>query len=243
MCNRTVTRSDEVCGSNRDAIAALAARRASRVANRSGYGPAGAATPRLPMLGTAPRRPRRTSTGRPSAPRRPPRATRPRRNPAAGLPLLVLLMMLAAFFAWVSAEPAWLAAGRGDQGTVTVSACSGSGIRQRCIGTFTTTAGYAARGYTVHAVAVTGTGASRRHPGATLPARMVGPDARTAYAGDLSGLHFRWALGLILVTCCGLAMIAATGAWRLRGRARRGAIATSLGLPLLLAAAMLAATW
>lgn len=222
-----MTRSDETRGGSRDAIAALAAH---HDVPDTGH-PADAATTGPPARDTLPlHRPRRPAARR--TPRRPPR------SPAAGLPLLVLLAMAAAFFAWVSAEPAWLAAGRGDLGVVTVSACSGSGIGQRCIGTFTT-----AHGYTVDAVPVTGVAATERQPGVTLRARMVGPDARTAYAGDPTGLHFRWTLGLLLVAACGLAMVVATGAWRLRGRARRGVIAASLGIPLLMAAAMLAATF
>lgn len=45
------------------------------------------------------------------------------RNPIAGLTGVALLGLLAAFFAWQGAEPLWLALGRGEAGTATVTRC------------------------------------------------------------------------------------------------------------------------
>jgi hypothetical protein len=64
------------------------------------------------------------------------RRTRQPRRPGLALAGLVLLSLLSSFFAWVSAEPLWLALGRGDRGTATVINCTGSGIGQRCRGEF-----------------------------------------------------------------------------------------------------------
>jgi hypothetical protein len=172
----------------------------------------------------------------------PPRRVPPTpRRPAAGLVALLLLAMVATFFAWVSAGPLWLAAGHGDRGTATVTACTGTGIGQRCRGDFVADGGQV----TVPGVALLGVVADRRAEGSVVPARMVSADSRQAYAapGDLT-LHLRWAIGVLIVLLCGLGIAAATGARRLEtARARRTAVLISLAGPLVLLAGFLAAAY
>ncbi|MGH3713477.1 MAG: hypothetical protein ACRDT4_08480 [Micromonosporaceae bacterium] len=162
------------------------------------------------------------------------------RRPVVGLPLLVLLNLLALFVAWVSAEPFWLAVGHHDAGAVEVTRCTGRGeLGTRCVGTFSTQD----RRYAVDLATVSGASAQDRKVGRTLPARMVSEDGRIAYAGDTGGLHLRWLTGLGLLLLIGLGIGIATGAWRLRGPARAGAVLASLVAPLLLAGVTLALTY
>jgi hypothetical protein len=175
-----------------------------------------------------------------------PRLPRPPRRPAPGLAVLILLALLAGFFAWVSAEPLWLAVGHGDRGTATVTRCTGTGVGQRCAGEFTAAGGT----FTAERVSLLGLGADDRHPGATVPARMVPakvPAAGTlprAYVGDDVGLHLRWGIGLALMLVCGVGIAWGTGALRLEERrARRSAVLASLGAPVLLMIVFLAATF
>ncbi|MGH3739224.1 MAG: hypothetical protein ACRDT6_27040, partial [Micromonosporaceae bacterium] len=175
-----------------------------------------------------------------AAARQAPRLYRPTRRPAVGLPLLVLLGLLALFVAWVSAEPFWLAVGHHDTGAVQLTRCTGSGtLGTRCVGTFSAED----RRYAVDLASVSGVATEDREVGRTLPARMVSEDGRIAYAGDPVGLHLRWLLGLVLLLVLGLGICAATGAWRLTGAARAGAVSAGLLAPLLLAALMLALTY
>ncbi|MGH3646221.1 MAG: hypothetical protein ACRDTM_03455 [Micromonosporaceae bacterium] len=181
--------------------------------------------------GLAPGAPVRRSAARPVP---------PTRRPVVGLPLLVLLSLLALFVAWVSAEPFWLAVGHHDTGAVEVTRCTGNGeLGTRCVGTFSAQD----RRYAVDLTTVSGASADDRKVGRTMPARMVSADGRIAYAGDTGGLHLRWLVGLALLLLIGLAIGLATGAWRLRGPARIGAVLTSLLTPLLLAAVALALTY
>ncbi|AGZ46220.1 hypothetical protein [Actinoplanes friuliensis] len=163
----------------------------------------------------------------------PPRR-RPRdpRRPAPGLFGLVALGLVAAFFAWVSAEPFWLAVGHGDEGAVTVSACTGSGVTQRCSGQFIAASG----AYRVDDLALLGVDPAQRATGSTAPARMVSSESRQAYVGDTGVLvHLRWALSFVLVLLCGLGIAGLTGARRLEtARARRGALLMSMAGPLVL---------
>jgi hypothetical protein len=176
---------------------------------------------------------------RPSEARQPVRHKGPRR-PGPALALLVLLGLLATFFAWVSVEPLWLAVGHGDRGTATVTACRGSGVGRRCIGEFISADGQ----LRVNGVAMLGMPAGERRPGATAPALIVSADSRTAYSGDRLTLHLRWISGLSLALACGLGIALATGATRLDGRrARAGAVAISLSAPLLMALGFLAAAF
>jgi hypothetical protein len=94
-------------------------------------------------------------------------------------------------------------------------------------------------------VALLGIGAADRHAGATVPARMVRLDSRQAFVGASTPmLHLRWAIGVLLVLLCGLAIAGATGARRLESaRARRRAVLLSMLGPLALLAGFLAAAY
>jgi hypothetical protein len=189
-------------------------------AERAAARPAAETSDRPATVGVAPRR-------RPRSPRR----------PASGLFGLVALGLVAAFFAWVSAEPFWLAVGHGDHGTATVARCTGDGVTQRCAGQFQA----AGNEYAVAKVTLLGVQPGRRSPGAISPARMVSPASRQAYVGEAGLLvQLRWVLGFVLVLICGLGIAGLTGARRLETvRARRGALIMSLTGPLLLLAGFL----
>jgi hypothetical protein len=200
--------------------------------------------PLWPTTGSGPTmrpQPERGSTGtavatvvRP-APARPagqPRASRPTRRPVIGLPAVVLLGLVSAFFAWVTAEPLWLAVGHAEPGTVTVARCAGDGLARRCVGSFTS----ADRRFSAAVPVVGGS------PGAAVPARMTSSRGTRAYAG--TGHALRAILGVGLLLLCGAGIVWATGALRLAGRrARVTAAAVGVTAPLLLFAGMLAATW
>ena len=162
---------------------------------------------------------------------RPPRATR---HPLAGLVALVLLGLLATFFAWFSAEPLWLSLGHGVRGTATVATCRVHGIAKPC-------ADFTADGGAFVATQVTLLGTGPVPAGGKVPARMVSATASAAYTG---GLAPRWVPSLLAVLLCGFGIAWLTGAYRLPDRrARLVALALSLAGPLLLTAGMLAATW
>lgn len=173
----------------------------------------------------------------PPAPKVDRRVPRDPRRPALGLPTLVILASLAAFFGWVSAEPLWLALGHAERGTATVTGCTGSGLTERCVGDFT------APGFAVQGVALLNLAPAQRDKDAQVPALMVTRHSSNAYAapGATLGLHVRWAIGLLLTLLCGVGIAWASGAPRLREpRARRWAVLLSLTAPLLLAATFLA---
>jgi hypothetical protein len=160
----------------------------------------------------------------------------PTRHPALGLSALVVCGLLATFFAWVTAEPLWLAVGHGSQGTATVIHCSGHGLDQRCRARFTA----ADDRFTAQPVDLVGAPAEQLGDGSRVAARMVSPTSRLAYAGNGAGLALRWVVGLALVLLCGGAVALATGAHRLpRRRTRWYALLASITGPLLLMAAML----
>jgi hypothetical protein len=163
------------------------------------------------------------------------------RGPVAGLIGLVLMALIAAFFSWVSAEPFWLAVGHGDRGVATVSQCVGSGVTQRCHGSFATADG----SFSIERVTLLGVEAASRNTGAVVPARMVSPDSRQAYVGDTGlMLHLRWTLGFVLVLLCGYGIAGMTGARRLEtARTRRNAVLISLAGPVLLLLGFLAAAY
>jgi hypothetical protein len=163
------------------------------------------------------------------------------RGPAAGLIGLVLMALLAAFFSWVSAEPFWLAVGHGDRGVATVGQCVGSGVTQRCQGSFAAADG----SYMIEQVTLLGVDANSRNTGAVAPARMVSPESRQAYVGAAGLLlHLRWTLGFVLVVLCGYGIAGMTGARRLEtARARRNAVLISLAGPVLLLFGFLAAAY
>jgi hypothetical protein len=167
-----------------------------------------------------------------------PRSPRP---PAAGLLGLVALSLIAAFFSWVSAEPFWLAVGHGDHGVATVTQCTGSGVTQRCVGSFTATD----RSFGVPAVPLLGVDPAHRAAGTAEAARMVSPQSRQAYVGATGALvHLRWVLGFILVLLCGFGITALTGTRQLESlRARRTGLLLSLAGPVLLLTGFLYATY
>ncbi|MGW0431533.1 hypothetical protein ACWDV4_03125 [Micromonospora sp. NPDC003197] len=209
----------------------------------------------------------------PALGRRTGQPAKPPRHPMAGLSGLLTLTLLTSFFAWVSAEPLWLAVGHGERGTATVLSCTGNGIGLRCRGTFVADDGIAAgRDLTSTApgqpvltgpgtgapgdpdpvisdhsdgepddesaapadlvtdVRLAGVDGSQRTPGSTLVARMVNPDAGTAYVeGDAVTRHLRWLLGLALVVLCSVGIGWSTGALRLPDpRSRRIAVLAGL---------------
>ncbi|MET0426495.1 MAG: hypothetical protein ABW046_21690 [Actinoplanes sp.] len=165
----------------------------------------------------------------------------PGRRPLSAHVTMVTLGLIAAFFAWVSAEPFWLAAGHGDNGYATVARCTGDGLSQRCHGRFSEGEGR----YTIARVTLLGVDASTRAPGTMVPARMVSPDSRQAYLGDTGWLvQLRWLLGFALVLVCGYGIAGATGARRMpHPRVRRAAILVSLAGPVALLAGFLIATY
>jgi hypothetical protein len=171
--------------------------------------------------------------------RRPPKRRKPPRRPGAALVALIPLALLAAFFAWVSAEPLWLAVGHGDHGTATATRCSDGDVEYPCIA-FTADGG----AYTVENVDLRGVKHGKLASGASVAAEMVSPHSSRAYAADRTGLNLRWSVGLGLLLLCGLAIAWTTGAARLEDRrSRRTALFASLFGPLLLALGFLAATW
>jgi hypothetical protein len=166
---------------------------------------------------------------RPSSPPKPPPP------PAVGLTGLVLLALLAGFFAWVGAEPLWLALGHGHHGVATVAECSGSGLDRHCRGDFTADGAFA-----VLDVRLADVAAEHRAGGTELTARMVGPTARQAYVGAGTGLlHLRWLLSLAMVLGCGAGVTWVTGARRIPDRrSRRRATLACFAGPLALAAGL-----
>ena len=166
--------------------------------------------------------------------------TRVTRRPVVGLAGLVVLSLLAMFFAAVTVEPLWLAVGHGDPGVARVTRCTGKGVGQRCVGEFTAADG----AFRVTDVAVLGVDEAERRTGTTVAASMVSPTGHGAYVTDPPILHLRWAVGLGLVLACGLGIALATGANRLaERRARVAALATSVAGPLLIVAVSLGLTF
>ncbi|MCY1144900.1 hypothetical protein OWR29_43470 [Actinoplanes sp. Pm04-4] len=168
-------------------------------------------------------------------------ARKPSGRPVSAQVSLVALGLVAAFFAWVSAEPFWLAVGHGDQGYATTTRCVGDGVTQRCAGRFADAGGR----YTIAQVRLLGVEGQARQPGAVTPARMVSPDSLQAYVGGTGPLlQLRWMLGFALVLLCGYAIAGVTKARRLdTARARRAAVLLSLAGPLALLAGFLAAAY
>ncbi len=189
-------------------------------------------------------RAKRTATVAPPdrATTRPPRRKlRDPRRPVTGLAALLALALVAAFFSWVSAEPFWLAVGHGRTGTATVAQCTGTGVSQRCAGTFRPEGSSTV----VEGVALLGVQEAQRAGGTATPARMVSTTSRQAYVGDTGLLmHLRWTLGFLLVLLCGFGIALLTGTGRLEtSRARRGALLMSLAGPLLLLGGFLFVTY
>jgi hypothetical protein len=185
-----------------------------------------------PLRAEPARRPR-PRLRRARTPARPP-------DPVRGLATLLALSLLAAFFAWVSAGPLWLAVGHSTAGTVLVSGCTGSGLTQRCRGIFLADG----ERFVAHGVRVSGVPAGHTATGSALPARMTGPTGGTAYADTGVGRHLRWLLGLLLVAGCAAGIARWTGATGLPDpRHRRWAVGVALAGPAVLTAGFLVAAW
>lgn len=173
---------------------------------------------------------------------RPPKAPAPPRfvrkaprGPAVGFTALLLFGLLSAFFAWVTAEPFWLAVRHAEPGTATVTACSGSGLSRRCTGEFASADG----GFRRSGIPIMG---AAPDPGGAAPARMTSSRAARAYLG--TGASPRAGLGIGLLVLCGLLIAWSTGTLRLpSGRTRFLAFTGCLVAPLLLFGGMLAATF
>ncbi|MFI7647370.1 hypothetical protein ACIBTZ_14985 [Micromonospora sp. NPDC049460] len=182
---------------------------------------------------------RQRSTREDAARRRFRRTPRPP-DPLPGLAALLALSLVAAFFAWVSAGPFWLAVGHATRGTVVIADCTGGGLTQRCRGNFVS----ADETWTAHGVRVSGVTAERTATGTTLPARMTGPQGGTAYADTGRAAHLRWLLGLLVVLGCAAGIARWTGSTRFTDpRARRWAVAGALAGPLVITAGFLVAAW
>ncbi|MEU1685553.1 hypothetical protein [Micromonospora sp. NPDC005707] len=161
-------------------------------------------------------------------------------DPVTGLSVLLSLSLLAAFFAWVSAGPLWLALGHGTSGTAVITDCTGGGLTQRCRGLFLADG----ERFLAHGVRVSGVPADRTATGSVLPARMTGPAGGTAYADAGAGRHLRWLLGLLMVAGCAAGIARWTGATRLPDRRhRRWAVGVALAGPLLITVGFLAWAW
>ncbi|GHJ50381.1 hypothetical protein Cs7R123_77230 [Catellatospora sp. TT07R-123] len=170
-------------------------------------------------------------------PKRPVRAPKRPRRLGVALPLLVLLALAGGFFSWVSAEPMWLSLGHGRTGTLTITACSGEGFFQSCVGEFSS-AGFTAADIDVY-------GPPGQSEGLSAPARMVGPHSTRAYvASGTGGLYLRWLVGLAAILLCSVGIVFATGALRLPDRRDRlAAVGLSFAGPLLVSIGFLAATF
>lgn len=164
---------------------------------------------------------------------------------------MVLLGLLAAFFAWQAAEPLWLALGRGEPGTATVTQCEAGpgGPAYPCIRFEAASGAFQVADVTLRGAGDTLRGAGDTLPGAgapdaqtAVPARMLAPERAHAYATSVAGLHLRWVAGLVLVLACGAGIAWATGAARLE-RSRTRAVLLSFAGPLLLTAGFLAAAF
>jgi hypothetical protein len=172
--------------------------------------------------------------------RRAPSRTVPPPDPLPGLAALVVLSLVATFFAWVSAGPFWLAVGHARTGTVVIDDCTGGGLTQRCRGIFTAEDGR----FIAHGVRVGGVPAGGNVAGTALPARMTGPDSDTAYADVGLSRHLRWLPGLLVVLGCTAGIVRWTGSARVPGRRhRRWAVAVAIAGPTLITIGFLAAAW
>ena len=167
----------------------------------------------------------------PVARRRSRRSTVPPR-PALSLAAVVALALTAAFFAWVSAEPFWLAVGHGHPGTATIFSAP-NGCRARFVADDAT--------FTVSTVGVAGLGSCP--DGTKAPAHMVSADGKRAFVTDQGGLDARWSIGFSLVLLCGLGIAAATGAGRLPGWRATATVGLSLTAPAVLTLVSLATAY
>ena len=192
----------------------------------------GASLAPLGVVAVTGRRPMRPPAS-PERVRRPARET----GSARGLVALVLLALLAAFFAWVTAEPLWLAVGHSTPGTVTVTRCADDGAATASTGA--ASARSPAPRFTRAAVQVMG---DVPDPGTTAPASMTSARGGHAYV-DVDTFS-RAAIGVVLIMLCGLGIVRATGVRRLESRpARTVATLLSLAGPATLLTGMLITTY
>jgi hypothetical protein len=139
---------------------------------------------------------------------------------------------VAAFLGWVSAEPFWLAAGHGQNGTVRILA-GGNG----CHGSFT------APDFTVSTVDVYGLAPGECRPGTARAAQMVSADAGHAFATGQAGLLLRTGVALGLLLLCGVLIAVVTGTRKLTGWRRATATLLSFAAPLVVAATAVALSY
>jgi len=186
-------------------------------------------------------------------PARPPRPPRNPMRPWLAMPALVLLALATSFFAWVSAEPFWLAVGHGARGVATILPTETTtvdpadpadpadlGWRTRaCRATFIAEGG----AFIVSRVVLAGVTGPACTAGTRLPAQMVSADGERAYPIERGDLTLRWSVGLLLIVLCGLGIMLVTGALRFAGWRRVTTTALSLGAPLLVTFGILAATF
>jgi hypothetical protein len=160
------------------------------------------------------------------------------RRPALGLPALLFFALAAAFFAWVSATPLWLAVGHGSRGVATVASCNVHGIDRSC-------ADFTAADHSFSTVVtLLGPGTEHAKVGEKLAATVVSRGSSLAYTGSSPDYSLRWIPGIALLALCGLGIAWATGAKRLADRrARTIAMLGSFGGPFLVLVGMLAYTW
>jgi hypothetical protein len=166
-------------------------------------------------------------------PRRNRRPARPRR-PWLAIPALVVLALAGAFFAWVSAEPFWLAVGHGSAGTATVVVAG-----EDCRATFVADG----NAFSASTVDLSGMDTVGCVVGVQVPARMVSAASTRAYAADPAGLNLRWMLGFGLVLLCGALIAWVTGAGRFRGWQRAASVGLCVAGPVAIAAALVAAAY
>lgn len=157
-----------------------------------------------------------------------------------GLTWILVVCAASAFIGWVSAEPLWLAVGRGTAGTATVTSCAGEGLRQRCHGEFVSHSGS-----TVGPVRLFGVPPVDDAGGSRYTARMLHHERDTAYVDpDLIVAQLRWVVGWTLLLLLGTLLVWGSGARRLpAGAARRGATLAAFAAPALMGAGFLIASW
>lgn len=181
---------------------------------------------------------------------RPARPARPPRNPMRpwlAMPALVVLSLLTAFFAWVSAEPFWLAVGHGAGGVATILPAQPAATSSDPAGwrAHSCRASFIAEGgaFTVSRVVLAGVTGPSCRAGTRLAARMVSADGERAYPVGRADLNLRSLVGLLLILLCGLAIMAVTGALRFAGWRRVATAGLSLAAPLLVTLGILIATF
>jgi hypothetical protein len=182
------------------------------------------------------RRPARLATAATQQPVRGTGRRRIPRRPWFALPALVVLGLMLSFFAWVSAEPFWLAVGHGHSGVATVVGRTG---RVGCQASFSTNGDE----FSVSTVDLAGVTPATCTTGTHYPARMVSAGSHWSYVDQQRGLTARWLLGSGLIALCVAAIAWITGAGRFDGWRRVASLAVSVAAPIALAAGIIAAAY